>query len=61
MFNSLKNVKVNNNTDLITITIDQELINDNRENTDLINYYQDLTEEQSFYENMGYTCNVLES
>lgn len=62
MFNSLKNIKVNNNnTDLITVTIDQELINDNKENTDLINYYQDLTEEQSFYENMGYTCNVLES
>ncbi len=61
MFNSLKNIKVNNNNDLVTVTIDQELINDNKENTDLINYYQALEEEQSFYENMGYTCNVLES
>lgn len=61
MFTSLKNIEINNNNDLITVIINQKLLDNNLENTNLKNYFQDLTLEQTFYENMGYTCSILES
>lgn len=61
-FKSLNNINVKEEESQITILINKKSITDNADDMRLINYFQDkLSNQQAYYESIGYTCNVLES
>lgn len=59
MFQSLNNIDITENDDTMIIRVDQNLMDQNLEVEELLNYYQSLENQQAFYENRGYTCNRL--
>lgn len=59
---SLKAVIKNENGNLISITINDDVISNNQTEENLKNYsQQDINNQKQTYEKMGYTCNILES
>lgn len=61
MFKSLNNIDISTEEKITIVKIDQDLIDNNPEHSNLLNYYQSLENQKLYYEEMGYTCNVLES
>lgn len=61
MFSSLNGVDIIENGTTTIVKINQSLIDNNLSNPNLLNYFQSLENQQIYYENMGYTCTVLES
>lgn len=61
-FKSLNNINIKELESKINILINKKSITDNVDDMKLINYYQDkISDQQSYYESIGYTCNILES
>lgn len=60
MFNTLNNVSIDINDTIATVNINQNLINSNPDNERLLNYFQPIEEQKSYYESMGYNC-IIES
>ena len=61
MFKSLNNIDISTEERVTIVKIDQDLIDNNSEHSNLLNYYQSLENQKLYYEEMEYTCNVLES
>lgn len=61
MFKSLNNIDISTEEKVTIVKIDQDLIDNNSEHSNLLNYYQSLENQKLYYEDMEYTCNVLES
>ena len=61
MFKSLNNIDISTEEKVTIVKIDQDLIDNNSEHSNLLNYYQSLENQKLYYEEMEYTCNVLES
>lgn len=61
-FSSLSDINITSNDSLTTVVINKKSLESNDSETTLKNYYQDsISSQKKFYENMGYTCNILES
>ena len=61
-FSSLSDINITSNSTLTTVVINKKSLESNSSETTLKNYYQDsISSQKKFYENMGYTCNILES
>ncbi len=61
-FKSLNNINIKETDSKINILINKKSITDNADDMKLVNYFQDkLSDQQSYYESIGYTCNILES
>lgn len=61
MFKSLNNIDISTEEKITIVKIDQDLIDNNPDHSNLLNYYQSLENQKLYYEEMGYTCNTLES
>ncbi len=61
-FKSLNNINIQESESKINILINKKSITDNADDMKLVNYFQDkISDQQSYYESIGYTCNILES
>lgn len=61
-FSSLNNINIETNEKATTVILNKDSIRNNTTDANLTLYLQeDIVNQKSFYENMGYTCNILES
>lgn len=61
-FSSLSSLNITTNESSTTVILNEESIRNNLNDANLTLYLQeDITNQKTFYENMGYTCNILES
>lgn len=61
-FKNLVEIKMKENENMVRFTIDNNLINNNQTDTTLVNYLAASPDMQKTnYENLGYTCNRMES
>ncbi len=61
-FKSLNNINIKETDSKINILINKKSITDNADDMKLVNYFQDkISDQQSYYESIGYTCSILES
>ncbi len=61
LFKALNNVDIEVNDTTTVVTVNQDLVDNNPDHIDLLNYYQSLDDQKNYYETIGYKCNILES
>lgn len=61
MFKSLNNIDISTEGKITIVKVDQDLIDNNPDDSNLLNYYQSLENQKVYYEDMGYICNILKS
>ncbi len=61
-FKSIPNLNITDNGNLVIVTIDATIVNNNPTETTLKQYFNNTsTKQKNYYENMGYKCNVMDS
>lgn len=55
-FKGVNGIKIEENDESTTVTLDNNLLANNQSNSTLNNYLLKVNEEKTYYENQGYTC-----
>lgn len=56
---NMENANVVTNDNITTIVIDSSVVDANQDNEELSNYFSPIENQKSFYEYMGYSCQII--